>query len=191
MVLATNERDTLSVWFVFLLSLYLYLYFIYILFILLNHPPQKQTYNSFKGMMMNNPKLNPLTYDWNKVLIPYCDGGSFAGNNESVSYVDVRGKMMPLYFRGFRNLNAVLDDLVANHGLGDVTDALVSGDSAGGLASYWHVDATCVCGVCVCCVCLSLWLPLCLCASVFVRVCVRAWLCVCVVELEATDGVFR
>lgn len=142
-------------------------------------------------MMMNNPKLNPLTYDWNKVLIPYCDGGSFAGNNESVSYVDVRGKMMPLYFRGFRNLNAVLDDLVANHGLGDVTDALVSGDSAGGLASYWHVDATCVCGVCVCCVCLSLWLPLCLCASVFVRVCVRAWLCVCVVELEATDGVFR
>jgi len=90
--------------------------------------------------MMNNPKLNPLTYDWNKVLIPYCDGGSFAGNNESVSYVDVRGKMMPLYFRGFRNLNAVLDDLVANHGLGDVTDALVSGDSAGGLASYWHAD---------------------------------------------------
>eukprot|EP00729_Bicosta_minor_P004904 gene4904-27811_t len=95
-----------------------------------------QNIPSCNGMMMNNPKLNPLTYDWNKVLIPYCDGGSFAGNNESVSYVDVRGKMMPLYFRGFRNLNAVLDDLVANHGLGDVTDALVSGDSAGGLASH-------------------------------------------------------
>ena len=41
--------------------------------------------------MMNDPALNPLTHDWNKVLIPYCDGGSFAGNNDSVTYVEIHG----------------------------------------------------------------------------------------------------
>ena len=34
------------------------------------------------GLMMNNPATNPLSHDWNKVLIPYCDGGSFGGNRE-------------------------------------------------------------------------------------------------------------
>eukprot|EP00051_Salpingoeca_urceolata_P009780 m.118854 g.118854 ORF g.118854 m.118854 type:complete len:430 (+) comp16444_c0_seq1:1528-2817(+) len=92
------------------------------------------------GLMMNDPALNPVTWDWNKVLLPYCDGGSFSGNNESVTWVQVDGETKPLYFRGFRNFMAVLNDLQRNHALGQATDVVVSGDSAGGLATYYHVD---------------------------------------------------
>jgi hypothetical protein len=31
------------------------------------------------GLMINDQDTNPLTSQWNKVLVPYCDGGSFAG----------------------------------------------------------------------------------------------------------------
>ena len=94
------------------------------------------------GLMMNDPAKNPLSHDWNKVLIPYCDGGSFGGNNESTVAAVAPGSVhraagpVSLYFRGFRNLNAVIDDLLESHGLGKATAVLLSGDSAGGLATY-------------------------------------------------------
>lgn len=47
---------------------------------------------------------------------------------------------MDLYFRGIRNLDAALADLERAHGLTDATHVIVSGDSAGGLATYWHAD---------------------------------------------------
>ncbi len=30
-------------------------------------------------LMSNDPAHNPTTYDWNHVLVPYCDGMSFTG----------------------------------------------------------------------------------------------------------------
>ncbi len=39
------------------------------------------------GMMSNDPSTNPITYDWNKVLISYCDGASYSGNNDTVQQV--------------------------------------------------------------------------------------------------------
>lgn len=79
--------------------------------------------------------------DWNKVWVQYCDGGSFTGNNATPASGVYNGAQVPLYYRGAANLAAVLDDLKANHGLGAATHVVVSGDSAGGLASYMHVDA--------------------------------------------------
>lgn len=32
------------------------------------------------GYFSSDPTLNPMMYNWNMVLIKYCDGGSFAGN---------------------------------------------------------------------------------------------------------------
>jgi O-palmitoleoyl-L-serine hydrolase len=92
------------------------------------------------GLMNNDPTTNPLTYDWNAVLLPYCDGGSFGGNNMSETTTVYNGVEVPLYFRGFRNLNAIVDDLKASSGLGSATELILSGDSAGGLATYWHAD---------------------------------------------------
>jgi hypothetical protein len=94
------------------------------------------------GLLMNDPSVNPLTHDWNKIEIQYCDGGSYSGNNDTVSMVSYGGHdNLPLYFRGKKNFNAVLDWLVKNKDMGNATDILVSGDSAGGLATYWHLDS--------------------------------------------------
>ena len=72
----------------------------------------------------------------------YCDGFSYSGNNETVSRVALTGvgEYLPLYFRGARNLQATLAYLTAYAGLGNATHVLLSGDSAGGLATYWHAD---------------------------------------------------
>ena len=31
------------------------------------------------------PSVNPMMYNWNSVYLQYCDGGSFSGNNDTVT----------------------------------------------------------------------------------------------------------
>jgi STAM-binding protein len=50
----------------------------------------------------------------------------------------VSGK--PLYFRGRRVIDAVLAYLMKNHNLGSAENVLLTGCSAGGLATYLHTD---------------------------------------------------
>ena len=89
------------------------------------------------GLMTNSSATNALTHDWNKVLLPYKDGGSFAGNNETVTMTPSG----PLYFRGQRNFLAAIDYLVRNAGLGAAgSEVILTGNSAGGLATYFHAD---------------------------------------------------
>jgi len=97
------------------------------------YPP---TSNENGGYFSTSATENPLMYNWNVVYIKYCDGASFAGNNDTITTVDGT----PLYFRGFRNLQAYYKDLTANHRLQAGTDYVISGCSAGGLATYLHVD---------------------------------------------------
>lgn len=52
----------------------------------------------------------------------------------------IRGFRQELYFRGFRNLEAILADLVARRALKNATDLVLTGCSAGGLAAYLHAD---------------------------------------------------
>lgn len=75
-------------------------------------------------------------YNWNSVFMRYCDGGSFSGNNQTVTNYQGHN----LYFRGFRILQAMFQDLYSNRRLNKATDVVVSGCSAGGLATYLHVD---------------------------------------------------
>lgn len=77
---------------------------------------------------------NPMLYNWNKVLLRYCDGGSFSGNSE------VKFNNITLHFKGKNIMNAIFDDLIENRGLLNSTDIIISGASAGGLATYLHVD---------------------------------------------------
>ena len=94
------------------------------------------------GLMVNDAASNPFTHDWNRVLIAYCDGHSYAGDLSEPLRVAYNGSTdLPLYFRGARNFRAILADLSARFGLAAATDVLLSGDSAGGLATYWHADA--------------------------------------------------
>ena len=69
----------------------------------------------------------------------YCDGGSFSGNNDTVQPY----KGATLHWRGKRIREAAYAELLANHGLKDATDAVISGCSAGGLATFLHTDQWC------------------------------------------------
>lgn len=86
--------------------------------------------------MVRDPVANPLMHDWNMVSLVYCDGGSFSGRNMTVE--TERGRQ--LYFRGNYILEAVIDTLIKKHGLSQASDLVVGGDSAGGLATYLHID---------------------------------------------------
>eukprot|EP01012_Entosiphon_sulcatum_P061416 TRINITY_DN8696_c0_g2_i1.p1 TRINITY_DN8696_c0_g2~~TRINITY_DN8696_c0_g2_i1.p1 ORF type:complete len:405 (+),score=81.78 TRINITY_DN8696_c0_g2_i1:24-1217(+) len=88
------------------------------------------------GYFDTSPGSNPQMYNWNVAFLNYCDGGSFSGLN-STSVV-VRNKT--LWFRGFAVLNAVIDDLFLRHNLSMAEEAVISGCSAGALATYLHSD---------------------------------------------------
>ncbi|THU69520.1 hypothetical protein C4D60_Mb08t15260 [Musa balbisiana] len=88
---------------------------------------------SFSGILGNSQNSNPDFYNWNKVKIRYCDGSSFTGD---VDEVDPATK---LYFRGAKIWLAVIEELLAK-GMNKAENALLSGCSAGGLASILHCD---------------------------------------------------
>ena len=69
----------------------------------------------------------------------YCDGGSFAGNNDTVQQY----KGSRLHWRGKRVREAIQADLMGSQGMSSATDLIVSGCSAGGLATYLHTDQWC------------------------------------------------
>lgn len=82
----------------------------------------------------NNISDNPLLYNWNKIYMRYCDGGSFSGDN--LGYYEEN----LLYFKGKMIRNEIVKDLLMNRGMGMATDVIVSGASAGALASILHGD---------------------------------------------------
>ncbi|XP_020263715.1 pectin acetylesterase 7-like [Asparagus officinalis] len=88
---------------------------------------------SFSGILANKPKTNPDFYNWNKVKVRYCDGSSFTGDVETV---DPEKKV---YYRGARIWLAIMEELLAK-GMKNAQNAMLSGCSAGGLASILHCD---------------------------------------------------
>ncbi|XP_009617766.1 pectin acetylesterase 5-like [Nicotiana tomentosiformis] len=88
----------------------------------------------FHGILGSDPSLNPDFFEWNKVKIRYCDGGSFTGHPES-EFKNGTG----LFFRGQLIWEAIMNELLSL-GLSNAKQALLSGCSAGGLATLIHCD---------------------------------------------------
>ncbi|XP_021898764.1 pectin acetylesterase 8 isoform X2 [Carica papaya] len=88
----------------------------------------------FSGILSNRREFNPDFYNWNRVKVRYCDGSSFTGDVQAVS------PATNLHFRGARVWLAVIEDLLAK-GMRDAENAILSGCSAGGLASILHCDS--------------------------------------------------
>ncbi|XP_048429619.1 pectin acetylesterase 5-like isoform X2 [Pyrus x bretschneideri] len=88
----------------------------------------------FSGILSSHPSQNPEFFNWNKVKIRYCDGASFAGHPEN----EPKNGLGP-FFRGQLIWEAVMDELLSI-GLSKVKQALLSGCSAGGLATLIHCD---------------------------------------------------
>ncbi|VFQ64269.1 unnamed protein product [Cuscuta campestris] len=72
-------------------------------------------------------------YKWNRVIVRYCDGGSFAGD------ADKPDPVTNLYYRGARIFRAVIKDLMTK-GLKDSSNVLLAGGSSGGLGVMIHCD---------------------------------------------------
>ncbi|KAM3397408.1 pectin acetylesterase 8-like [Capsicum galapagoense] len=88
---------------------------------------------AFSGMMSNDPKRNPEFYNWNRVYVRYCDGGSFTGDVEAVD------PDSGLHYRGARIFKAIMEELLAQ-GMNTSQYAILSGCSAGGLTTILHCD---------------------------------------------------
>ncbi|KAM0884150.1 hypothetical protein ACQ4PT_031188 [Festuca glaucescens] len=86
------------------------------------------------GILGSDQQLNPDFYNWNKVYVRYCDGASFSGDTEGRAQ---DGSI--LHFRGLHIYEAIIDELMRK-GLANATQALLTGCSAGGLATILHCD---------------------------------------------------
>ena len=96
----------------------------------------KNTSSLNSGYTSMDPKQNPLMYNWNSVEIRYCDGASVSGDNP----VPVLVGNTTLHFRGRAILDAEIKSLLEDRGMNKATDVVVSGCSAGGLATFLHCD---------------------------------------------------
>ncbi|XP_019455599.1 PREDICTED: pectin acetylesterase 10-like [Lupinus angustifolius] len=85
----------------------------------------------FVGILSNKAVENPDFFNWNRIKVRYCDGASFSGDSQH--------EAAGLYFRGQRIWHAAMEDLMSK-GMRYAKQALLSGCSAGGLASILHCD---------------------------------------------------
>ncbi|GJP72854.1 hypothetical protein CLOP_g3619 [Closterium sp. NIES-67] len=83
----------------------------------------------FGGVASADAGINPGFYNWNVVLVKYCDGSSFTGGSGRKNKTEETGKT--LYYRGHWNLNGVLQDLLETKNLNHGQEVLV-GDVARG-----------------------------------------------------------
>lgn len=94
-------------------------------------------YDAPWGMLSDDPAINPSMYTHTFVFLPYCDGGSQVGDVD----VAVPVGNASVYYRGARIRAATAHYLLNQVGLSAATDVVLSGGSAGALATYLHADA--------------------------------------------------
>ncbi|XP_058738428.1 pectin acetylesterase 2-like [Vicia villosa] len=85
----------------------------------------------FTGILSNKAEENPDFFNWNRVKVRYCDGASFAGDSQN--------EAANLQFRGQKIWLAAMEELMSK-GMKNAKQALLSGCSAGGLATILHCD---------------------------------------------------
>ncbi|KAL1541910.1 [Wnt protein] O-palmitoleoyl-L-serine hydrolase [Salvia divinorum] len=94
-----------------------------------NVPPKDLV--TFKSQDKN---INPDFYNWNFIEIRYCDGASFMADVEAVD------PETNLYLRGRRIFTSVIEELMSTQGMSNAENALLVGNSAGGLATILNCD---------------------------------------------------
>ncbi|KAM7513421.1 hypothetical protein LguiB_012296 [Lonicera macranthoides] len=77
-------------------------------------------------------------FNWNRVFVRYCDGSCFTGDVKNVVEVTYPAPSK-LHLRGAWVFDAVMDHLLAQ-GMAKASNVLLSGCSAGGLATILHCD---------------------------------------------------
>ena len=94
----------------------------------------------YGGILSANSTLNPDFYHWNAVFIRYRDGSSFSsGRTDPIPIKTADGTKM-MYMRGRANFDAVITDLLELYGMDKAKEVILSGGSAGGLATFINLD---------------------------------------------------
>ncbi len=94
-------------------------------------------------MLSHDCEINPTFCHWNKILFYYCDGNSFSGDRADPITTDhprKEGEKVDLYFRGDRIVEQTLKQLSKDFGFNDAHEIVVTGNSAGGLASVTQTN---------------------------------------------------
>ncbi|KAG7566542.1 Pectinacetylesterase/NOTUM [Arabidopsis suecica] len=86
---------------------------------------------AFTGILSNKPEENPDFFNWNRIKLRYCDGASFSGDSQDES--------SQLFYQGQRIWQVAMEEFLSL-GMKQANQALLSGCSAGGLASILHCD---------------------------------------------------
>ncbi|CAA0806405.1 Pectin acetylesterase 8 [Striga hermonthica] len=99
---------------------------------------------TFGQIHSRNATENPDFYNWNRVMVVYCDSSSFMGtvdhNSSTPGAVDQNGKdNRSILGRGALIFDVVMEELLQK-GMANATNVLFSGGSAGGLAALLHCD---------------------------------------------------
>jgi hypothetical protein len=93
------------------------------------------------ALLQANATLNPMAWNWTRILLTYLDGGSQTGDLDAPVVVPLSGgRSRTIYYRGKRIHDATVAALLAREGLDSATDVLYGGGSAGALAVYLHAD---------------------------------------------------
>jgi len=92
------------------------------------------------GILSENCDENPISCEWNKVFFPYCDGMSFSGNRLNPILIDGSQGPRDIWFKGRSIVESVVRELTESHGFNTAEELILTGCSAGGLASYFQAD---------------------------------------------------
>lgn len=94
------------------------------------------TYDGTDGGLLAVDAAKSRFANWTKIVIMYCDGSFHQGNNKSpIQYKDSQ-----LYFRGAVNTRSHIKWADNKYNLSQAERIIVSGSSAGGMATYLWVD---------------------------------------------------
>ena len=80
-----------------------------------------------------DPNANPDLADWNHIHVGYCSQDLWSGQQTEPNDWGI-------LFSGRHVVEAVIQDLTKRYNMGDATDIILTGDSAGGIGSWLHMD---------------------------------------------------
>ncbi|KAA0173536.1 hypothetical protein FNF27_05031 [Cafeteria roenbergensis] len=95
-----------------------------------------KTWRMNQFLISRDSKTNPATWDWNMVHLPYCTQDLWMGTRATPS-----NQSYGLSFAGHYVLDAVVTELLnLPNGLGQATEVILTGESAGGIGVTPNVD---------------------------------------------------
>lgn len=104
---------------------------------------QLPPYVGGNDLLSNDSNTNPLFYNYNHVLVPYCSQDAFLANSSfpRTDFIFVDDPTINNFvYRGRIIFQSVIRDLVQGHGLANSTKIVLAGSSAGGVGIVNNMD---------------------------------------------------